>query len=53
MISKCVPTDCKIKQACYRYRSHDKVTQRYIEVHDPVNIAEDCKYFISVLSQED
>ena len=53
MIAKCVPTDCKIKQTCYRYCSHNRVTQVYFEVSGTVNIAEDCEYFISVLSQED
>lgn len=53
MIAKCVPTNCKVKQDCYRYQSHDKVIQSYFEVRSTVTIAEDCEYFISVLSQED
>lgn len=45
MISKCVPTDCKVKQSCYRYQNR-KVTDSFIEVTAPVTIAKDCDYFI-------
>lgn len=45
MIAKCIPSNCTIKQSCYRYHIPVTIARICIEVKEDVAISSDCDYF--------
>jgi hypothetical protein len=46
-IEKCSPTDCKIKETCYRYTARPSEWQSYRDFSKVVKFYKDCEFLIS------